>query len=282
MSERQNAIITGGASGLGRALALRLARDGWRIAICDINDAAAESVRREVDAAGGEGRAERLDVTKPEEWGALRDRLQADWKALDLLVNNAGVAGSGDVGQYSLADWKWLLDVNLWSGVYGCHTFVEWLKRNPRGAHILNTASMAAIGSAPGMAAYNVSKSGIVALSETLYAELLPHNVGVTALCPAFVPTNLLVNARFVRPEEKKWAEKAFRDSKITPDYVADQAVKAMRAKRLYCILPAEGRRYWYLKRLAPQWFMGMVARLREKQLAEANSVAEGVRQPVG
>lgn len=268
--ERRNAIITGAASGLGRAIALRLARDGWRIAVCDINDDAARRVCEEILAAGGEARAEHLDVACAEQWESLRDRLQAEWPQLDLLVNNAGVAGSGNVGEYSLADWKWLIDINLWNGIYGCHYFVDWLKRNPRGAHILNTASAAAIGSAPGMAAYNVSKSGMMALSETLYAELQPHNVGVTVLCPAFVPTNLLDKGRFARTNMKQLAEKAFRESKMTPEYVAEQALRAIERKRLYCVLPAEARRYWYLKRIAPQWFMGLIARVFAKQTAAA------------
>lgn len=268
--EPPSAIITGAASGLGRALALRLARDGWRIAVCDINDEAAARVCEEIRAAGGQARGEHLDVACPQQWEALRDRLQADWSRLDLLVNNAGVAGSGDVGEFSLDDWKWLIDINLWNGIYGCHFFVDWLKRNPHGAHILNTASAAAIGSAPGMAAYNVSKSGMLALSETLYAELLPHKVGVTVLCPAFVATNLLEKGRFARPGMKQLAEKAFRESTMTADYVAEQALRAVERKRLYCVLPAESRRYWYLKRLAPQWFMGLIARVFARQIVAA------------
>src|SRR5438105_187649 len=101
MSESaKTAIITGAASGLGRALAVRLAQDGWQIAICDIDDAGSQKTLDLVRAAGGTGQVEHLDVTQPAAWEALRSRLQSSWRQLDLLVNNAGVAGAGEVGKY--------------------------------------------------------------------------------------------------------------------------------------------------------------------------------------
>ena len=132
MSDRKNAIVTGAASGLGRALAIELAHRGWCIAIADVNTAGGEETLRLVRQAGGDGFVEELDVRNIDEWEALRDRLKARWDHLDLLANNAGVAGSGLIGEYSLENWRWIIDVNLWNGIHGCHTFVEWLKANPR------------------------------------------------------------------------------------------------------------------------------------------------------
>lgn len=284
-SLRRNAIITGAASGLGRALALRLARDGWHIAICDLNDAGSAETLRLVEAAGGSGQVEHLNVTNPDEWESLRDRLQAQWGQLDLLVNNAGVAGAGDVGKFSLADWRWIIDINLFNGIYGCHYFVDWLKQNPRGAHIINTASMAGIASAPGMAGYNVSKAGMVSLSETLYAELLPHNVGVTVICPEFFATNLLKEGRWAQDNLKKVAERAFEVSKLTADQVADRAVKAMHRKRLYVLAPFGARARWWFKRATPQMFMTQVSKLlnsaaRVAALRLAKEEGAGSAQP--
>ncbi len=256
MPDRRHAIVTGAASGLGRAICLRLARDGWHIALCDVNEAGAHETLDLVRQAGGDGQIEKLDVRHPAEWQALRDKLQSSWPQLDLLVNNAGVAGAGDVGAFSLDDWRWIVDINLWNVIYGCHFFVDWLKRNPAGAHIINTASLAAVGSLPGMAGYNVTKAGVLSLSETLYAELLPHKVGVSVLCPAFFATNLLTDARFVTDDLIKIARRAFERAKMTADDVADAAVQAMQRKRLYVMLPREGRVAWYLKRLAPSWFL--------------------------
>ncbi len=259
---RCNAIITGAASGLGRALALRLARDGWHIAICDINDTASEETLRLVRQAGGSGQTEHLDVTDPNAWQELRDRLRRTWQAIDLLVNNAGVAGAGEVGEFPLDDWHWIINVNLYNAIYGCHTFVPWLKENPRGAHIINTASLAAIGSAPGMAGYNVSKAGVLSLSETLYAELLPHRVGVTVICPAFFATNLLTTGRFSQTLWKRVAERAFEVSSLTADRVADEAIRAMQRKRLYVVLPGSARVQWWYKRLLPTHFLRKVAKI--------------------
>lgn len=257
---------------MGRAICLRLAREGWEIAICDLNDAGSEETLALVRQAGGAGRVEHLDVADPQAWAALRERLQRDWSQLDLLVNNAGVAVSGDVGACPLEDWHWIMNINLWNGIYGCHTFVDWLKQNPRGAHIINTASLAAIGSAPGMAAYNVTKSGMLALSETLYTELMPHRVGVTVLCPAFFQTNLLNEGRFTDEGHKKLALKEFARSKFTADDVAEAAIRAMHKKQLYVVLPALGRFYWYFKRLTPTGFFKAVG----KDFARRVKQAEG------
>ena len=155
----RTAIITGAASGLGRALAVRLGRDGWTIALADINPARAEETKKLVETAGGEASFEPLDITQLDQWLSLRERLLARWQQLDLLVNNAGIGGSGEVGQYSLDAWRRLIEVNLFGGIHGCHTMIDWLKANPHGAHLINTASFAAMASAPSMAAYNVAKA---------------------------------------------------------------------------------------------------------------------------
>jgi NADP-dependent 3-hydroxy acid dehydrogenase YdfG len=259
--ERPSAIITGAASGLGRAIAVRLARDGWRMALADVNEAGLRATLEQVRAAGGEGRVELLDVTQADHWQALRKRLQSDWRQLDLLVNNAGVAGSGEVGQFSLDNWHWLLDVNLFGTIYGCHTFVEWLKANPRGAHLVNTASLAGLLSAPTMAAYNVSKAGVVSLSETLYGELKQHGVGVTVVCPGFFRTELLASGRFQKEDERGVAERSMEAAPFTADDVADAAVRSIQQKQLYVVMGSKGRRWWRIKRWLPAFFARALAK---------------------
>lgn len=265
--ERRNAIVTGGASGLGRALCLGLARDGWRIVIADVNVAGAAETLEMVRKAGGDGQVERLDVTDAAQWQQLHDRLRQQWSHLDLLVNNAGVAGGGEMGKYSLEDWHWIVNINLWNGIYGCHTFVDWLKENP-GSHIINTASMAAVGSAPNMAAYNVTKAGMLSLSETLYAELMPFNVGVTVICPSFFATNLLNEGRFVAQSQKDFALAMFKSAKFTADDVAAAALRAMKQKKLYVMVPFSSKIQWWYKRLAPAGFLRYVGRMFAKLTA--------------
>jgi NAD(P)-dependent dehydrogenase (short-subunit alcohol dehydrogenase family) len=241
---------------------VRLARDGWHVAVCDIDAEGSDETVSLVERAGGTGQAERLDVTVPEEWEALRGRLRGQWERIDLVVNNAGVSGAGEVGRFSLEDWRWILDVNLFGVIHGCHYFVDWLAENPDGGHIVNMSSMAAVASAPTMGGYNVSKAAVISLSETLYAELLHRGVGVTVLCPGFVSTNLLAAGRWHRPSLRTRAERLFAKASITADDVAEATVRAIRGRRLYAVLPLRGRVFWRFKRLLPQWFMTMVARI--------------------
>ena len=267
MSPARTAIVTGAASGLGRALCRRLARDGWEVAVCDIDEAGATETLALVREAGGRGHVEVFDVTDASAWIALRRRLESAWPQVDLLVNNAGVVVSGNVGDCTLEDWRWIVDVNLWNAIHGCHTFIDWLKRNPRGGHIINTASLAAFGSAPGMAAYNVTKAAVVSLSETLHAELLPHGVGVTVLCPSFFPSRLLDNGRFADEAHRRVAAGEFSRTRLTADAVAEAAVAAMRSGNLYVVLPGRGRLIWYLKRLSPSLFVRLVVREVRRRL---------------
>lgn len=259
------AIVTGGASGLGRAICMELAKEGWCICAADLNNDGATETVRLIETAGGSGRSETLEVTDPDQWQSLSNRLRGDWPRLDLLVNNAGVAGAGKVGEFSIDDWKWLLDININGAVYGCHTFVDWLKANPNGAHIINTASMAGIACPPTMAAYNVSKAAVIGLSETLWSELRKDNVGVTVLCPEFFKTAILDNPRIADSNELAWARKALDRSPFTARDVAQAAIDAMKKKQLYVILPRAARYRWYLKRLRPTYFLGKVAGIFER-----------------
>lgn len=266
-SETNYAVVTGGGSGLGRALCLRLAGDGWTIAVCDRNEQTAEETRGMVDAAGGRGTVHRLDVTDPAQWHALHERLQAVWPRLDLLANNAGVSAGGESAAMGLDDWRFVLDVNLYGPILGCQTFIPWLVENPGRGHIINTASLAGLISAPGMGPYNVSKAGVVALSETLYSELKRRGVGVTVLCPGFFSTNLLTDGRFPAEAYRK-AGKAYMDqSRFTADDVARLAVRAMHRKRLYVVHDYRARALWRLKRLAPVSFHRLVTRLYHRTI---------------
>lgn len=258
---RRNAIITGAASGLGRALAVRLAADGWRIALADVDAAGSEQTLSLVEAAGGAGQVEYLDVARLEEWESLRARLRAEWSHLDLLINNAGVAGYGDMGGFPIEDWHWLLSINLYGAIYGCHMLVDWLKENPNGSHIINTASFAAIAPAPSMSAYNVSKAGIVALSETLYTELAPHRVGVTVICPMFFRTNIHNSTRAYNDLLREAIEEGTEKSALTAENVAEAAIRAMHRKQLYVIPGRQARWYWLLRRIAPTGFLHGISR---------------------
>jgi NAD(P)-dependent dehydrogenase (short-subunit alcohol dehydrogenase family) len=271
-SSLSTAIVTGAGSGLGRAFALRLARDGWRIALADIDEAGSQETLRQVVEAGGEGFSVRLDVTDPAAWQSLSQRLRAEWTHLDLLVNNAGIGAAGEIDKFPLEYWRRLVDVNLMGGVYGCHTFVDWLKQRPGKAHIINIASFAAIASAPGMAAYNVSKAGMLSLSESLYTELKPHGVGVTVVCPVFFKTNLLKNSEFMPESSQRIAARYMEKAGFSADDVAEQAMKAMAKKKLFLLMGRKVHMFWRTKRWFPTWFLDIVSSGYQRKMAKAEA----------
>mgnify|MGYP003618198260 CR=1 FL=1 len=261
--ERRTAIITGSASGLGRALALRLARDGWRLALADIDDVENARTLEAVQAAGGEGLCEHVDVSSVDDWRRLHDRLRAEWPRLDLLVNNAGVGGSGEVGVFTLDDWRFLIETNLMSVVYGCHIMLDWLKENPGRANICNISSIASQLSLPRMAAYCAAKSGVVKLSESLRVELAAADVGVTVVCAGFFTSRLLERARMKTQYEHDFTALSMQHSPLTADSVAEATLRAVARRRFFLAVTSwKIRGYWWFSRLAPRAFMNYVTRV--------------------
>lgn len=269
------ALITGAGSGLGRALAIELARDRWHIGIADLNADASRETQERVVEAGGTAETLPLDVRDEQQWIRLHESLRRRWPTLDLLVNNAGVCGSGEVGQSPIADWDWILSINLRGVLLGCHTMVDWLKENPRRSHILNVSSAAGILSPPCMGAYNVSKSAVVSLSETLYVELKKHNVGVTVVCPWFIQTKLLESGRFQRTSHRAFAEKSMTRASTTPEAFARKALQATFRNRLFRTV---GRRPWlmnWFKLHFRQTFLDLLARMYESSPTSPQAAAD-------
>lgn len=251
----RNAVVTGAGGGLGRALVRQLARQGWQVALVDRDAEAAAHALQELRDAGGTGFIHIMDVANPENWATLRRSLGEIWGQLDLLVNNAGLAAVGEVDQLSVAAWQRSVEVNLLGAVYGCRELLPWLKSNPAGGQILNVSSLAATAGAPAMAAYNATKAGLMAFSETLYAELRGTGVGVTVLCPGFFPTNLVKNGEFT-DERHRWAALRRMELAIcTADDVAAAALRGVRRGKLYVFYPWRARWIWRLKRLLPESF---------------------------
>jgi NAD(P)-dependent dehydrogenase (short-subunit alcohol dehydrogenase family) len=262
----KNVVITGAASGLGRSLALVLAGKGCRIGIADINEEGAKETLEMVKSRGGDGETFKLDVAKPEEVEAMAEHFFDAWGRIDLLVNNAGVAVAGFVGDIPLQNWEWIFGINFWGMVYGCHYFIPRMKEQGRG-HILNVASAAGLLSMTEMSPYNTSKAGIIALSETLKVELAPDNIGITVLCPMFFDTNLLDDMRYTDEFETEFAHTTFECARMTCDEVAEKAVRAMEKGRLYCVPQGSGKFLWLNKRLAPDTFFNFEASLSKRGL---------------
>ncbi len=248
------AVVTGAGSGLGRALCLELARRRARVVVSDVDVGTAQETARQVTAAGGEARVVPCDVTRPEQVEALAEAAFSAWGGVDLLVNNAGVATGGRVGELSLEAWRLVLDVNLWGVIHGCHSFVPRLRRQGSG-HVLNIASAAGLLSAPYMAPYNVSKAAVVSLSETLYVELLPARIGVTVACPMFFQTNIGHAAHYGDESLRQVFDQLLSSGSLSAEQVARRCLDAVDAGACYALPMAQGRWLWRLKRLAPALF---------------------------
>jgi NAD(P)-dependent dehydrogenase (short-subunit alcohol dehydrogenase family) len=185
-----------------------------------------------------------------------------------LVVNNAGVgAGGAPIGEVSLEDWSWTLGINLWGPIHGSHVFAPILREaasegQPGG--IINVASAAAFGAAPGMAAYNVSKAGVLSLSETLAAELSGTGVGVTVLCPTFVKTNIVAAGR-ISDESTRLAETLMRWTGMSATRVARLCLDTHDRGGLYCMPQLDARMGWAVKRFTPGVYtraVGLVSRI--------------------
>lgn len=271
------ALVTGGGSGLGREFCLRLARDGWHVGVTDIDLVAAEKTVAEIASSGGTAQVELLDVTKLAAWQQLAQRLQHEWPRLDLLVNNAGICGTGAIGNDPLEQFDSILDVNFRGTLYGCQTIIPWMQQTASGGHLVNVASIFGLIAAPGMSAYNCSKSAIVALSETLYGELRPHGIGVTVVAPGFFPSNLVERGTFASDEDRQIAEQYTSKAKISAKEVVEQTLAAIHRGKLYVVLGKKSRWLWRLKRLLPNQFSRMTAwRYRKKLRAVQKGDPQG------
>ena len=185
------AVVTGAASGIGRATAAVLAGEGMRVVVADIDAAGLHVVAGDLRQAGHEVLAVPTDVSSLAAIETLRDAAVDAYGAVHVVHNNAGVVASGLIEEISLDLWRWVLDVDLWSVIHGVRTFVPLLKQQGEG-HIVNTASTAGLQAGPGIAPYNVAKFGVVALTETLRLELDGTGVGASVLCPGAVNTRIV------------------------------------------------------------------------------------------
>ena len=191
------AVVTGAASGIGLAMARAYAGEGMKVVLADIEAGALEKALSGFDA-GAEVEAVRCDVSDGAAVEALRNAAIDRFGAVHVVCNNAGVSGGGRIWEQSVAEWEWVLGVNLWGVIHGVRSFTPLLVEQGEG-HIVNTASMAGLTSPPMLGTYNVSKHGVVALSETLFADLAmagADGVGVSVLCPGWVSTRIHESGR--------------------------------------------------------------------------------------
>ncbi len=192
------AVITGGASGIGRAMADRFAAEGMKIVLADVEEGALDSARKELADAGADTLTVVSDVSQAEEVKALAEKTLDKFGGVHIVCNNAGVAAGGVTWNQPLEEWEWVIGVNLWGVIHGVRTFVPILLEQNADCHVVNTASMAGLVSGPFATIYNVTKHAVVTLSESLHQELQLQTprVKVSVLCPGFVKTKILDSDR--------------------------------------------------------------------------------------
>lgn len=252
-SQKAFAVVTGAGSGIGRSFALELAKRGGTVVCSDINLDAAKETVAQIEALGAKAFAVKCDVGNAKQVEKLAEQAEQLMKhPTTLVINNAGVGLGGKFDETSLEDWKWVSDINLWGVIHGCHYFVPKFKQLGRGA-IINVASAASYTAAPEMTAYNVTKAGVRALSETLSAELRKHNIKVNVLCPTLVPTNIIKNGKVPHKGILDYAltNLAF----TTSDKVAKLTLDRLDKNELYTIPQIDAKLFWLMKRTAPNLY---------------------------
>jgi NAD(P)-dependent dehydrogenase (short-subunit alcohol dehydrogenase family) len=235
------AVVTGAASGIGRALAGRLAAEGMAVVLADVEatalDATAADLAAEVDGGSDVVEAVVTDVADPAAVDALAASAVDRFGAVHVVCNNAGVVTLGSTWEQPLVDWRWVLDVDLWGVINGIRTFVPILLRQGTEGHVVNTASIAGLVPSPTIAPYNVAKAGVVAASETLDMELreIGAPIGVSVLCPGVVPTRIAESERN-RPGGAATAteldlptQHELPSTALRPEQIADLVVAAIR-----------------------------------------------------
>jgi NAD(P)-dependent dehydrogenase (short-subunit alcohol dehydrogenase family) len=245
------AVITGGASGIGRAMADRAVREGMKIVLADVEREPLLKAEAELSERGAQVLAVETDVSKSIEIEQLAEKAVSTFGGVNLLFNNAGVVFGGRVWENTSDDWDWILGVNLMSVIHGVRIFVPIMEEQDDECHIVNTASMAGLVSGPNLGAYKVTKFGVVALSETLYYELgeAGSKIGVSVLCPGFIRTQINISGRNrpdgglrnLNPDAE--ASELLNDGVAggkDPSDIADYVFDGIKAGKLF-LLPHEG-----------------------------------------
>ncbi len=258
MSNQRRVLITGAGSGLGQALAIRYARSGARVACVDLSVERAETTRAQLAGSGHLALA--ANVGNDDAMEQLHETILRDWRGLDVLVNNAGIASGGPMVETTMSEWRQMLEIDLLSVVRGCRLFLPGMIA-ARSGQVLSTASFAGLAGAPGIMTYGVAKAGVVALSEQLRGEVHEYGIRVGVICPAFFRTNLIDTA-IGSEKTKKIALHLMDTAPDTTDSVADH-VFAAAERGQFMILPTRHEPMrWRLKRWLPELYFRQLLKM--------------------
>jgi NAD(P)-dependent dehydrogenase (short-subunit alcohol dehydrogenase family) len=274
------ALVTGGASGIGAALARALGKQGADVTLADRQTARAEEVAASIRAAGGRATATELDVRDLASMKRVVSATAERAGRIDLFFNNAGIAVGGEIDSYSARDWDDVFDVNLRGVAYGVQTVYPVMIRQ-RSGHIVNTASMAGLVATPASANYSAAKHAVVGLTKCLRMEAKEHGVRASVLCPGAIATPILTGGEFGRFNvsgltKERMLEIWSRARPMDVDVFAERVLRAVARNEAIIILPAWWKAFWYLDRISPALSMRLWSRVHARVRAEL--MADGVR----
>lgn len=267
------AVVTGAASGIGRATALELARRGADLAVCDLDEVGLEAFAQEAEAMGRKVIRQRVDVSSAADMERFANAVHAEVEAVDILMNNAGVGLGGGFLHTDLESWDWLVGINLKGVIHGCHFFLPPMVER-RAGHVINVASAAGLVATEALAAYSTTKFAVVGLSEALHEELSHCGIGVTTVCPGIINTAITRTSRMVGPmatdSSREEVVRAYERRNYTPERVAQNILRGVARNRAVLPVSPEAWVMYYGKRFLPRltaWFMRtMSARERERR----------------
>jgi short-subunit dehydrogenase len=270
---KKRAFITGAASGLGYEFARELAADGWTLGLADRNCSALGQACGNLSAAFTRATIRKFcfDVTDFAAYENAATQFLTEYGGVDVLINNAGIGCVGSIESIALDDFRRAVDINLLGPVHGCKLFVPSMKAQTAG-HIINLASAAAIVQTPEAGPYNITKAGVVALSETLHGELSSFGVKISVFMPSFIRTEIGANT-IGDPIVQIRARKAVSRSNISAEEAVQAALVAVDNGKFYIVLPAEIRFLWLYKRFLPEAFLKFVASWAKKRAAKLDSI---------
>ncbi len=261
----QTALITGAGSGIGRATAELLARRGADLIICDIDEGRVGRAADELRALGRKVTARRVDVSSAEAMEAFAAEVSADIGSLDILMNNAGVGVAGSLVETPIEDWNWAIGINILGVVNGCRLFVPAMVASGRPGHVINLASAAGYTPVPGLSTYGATKFAVLGLSQALRMELTGTKIGVTAVCPGVINTDIVRASRVHGELATEASRQRTIDSYVKRDYgperVARNILKAVGRNRAVAPVSPEAWLMYYGMRLFP----GLCRRLNVK-----------------
>jgi NAD(P)-dependent dehydrogenase (short-subunit alcohol dehydrogenase family) len=269
---KKRAFITGAASGLGLAFATALAKDGWTLGLTDVDGDALARAATELSTACGVVHIYKFDVSDFEQYSISAAEFLNSAGGIDLLINNAGIGCGGYFEDLSVELWKRVMDINLMGAIYGCKLFIPSMKAQKSG-HIVNLASAAAVAHPPQTSPYNISKAGMVALTESLYNELTEFNITVSVFMPSFIRTNIgtsTIGTATVRAR----AVVAVSKSNLTPEWAVNEVFRAIEASKVYTVRPLLIQSLWLFKRLCPETFLRGIADYTRKMTAQLDAAA--------